>query len=37
MQRASQWKQVAQALKAVGLLSKPLPASKYFTNAYLKG
>lgn len=36
-QRASQWTQVAQALKAVGLLSKPLPASRYFTNAYLKG
>jgi NitT/TauT family transport system substrate-binding protein len=36
-QRASQWKQVAQALKSVGLLSKPLPPSKYFTNAYLKG
>jgi NitT/TauT family transport system substrate-binding protein len=37
MQRASQWKQVAHALKAVGLLSKPLPPSKYFTNAYLRG
>lgn len=36
-QRAAQWTQVAQALKAVGLLSKPLPASRYFTNAYLKG
>lgn len=36
-QRASQWTQVAQALKAVGLLSKPLPSSRYFTNAYLKG
>ena len=36
-QRASEWTQVAHALKAVGLLSKPLPASSYFTNAYLKG
>jgi ABC-type nitrate/sulfonate/bicarbonate transport system substrate-binding protein len=36
-QRASQWKQVARALKSVGLLSKPLAPSKYFTNAYLKG
>jgi ABC-type nitrate/sulfonate/bicarbonate transport system substrate-binding protein len=36
-QRASEWKQVAHALHAVGLLSKPLPASTYFTNAYLKG
>lgn len=34
-QRASEWKQVAHALHSVGLLSKPLPASKYFTNAYL--
>ena len=37
VQRASQWTQVAQALKSVGLLSKPLPASSYFTNAYLQG
>jgi ABC-type nitrate/sulfonate/bicarbonate transport system substrate-binding protein len=37
MQRALEWKQVAQALKSVGLLSKPLPPSTYFTNAYLKG
>lgn len=36
-QRASQWTQVVHALKSVGLLSKPLPASSYFTNAYLKG
>jgi ABC-type nitrate/sulfonate/bicarbonate transport system substrate-binding protein len=36
-QRAKEWKQVAHALHSVGLLSKPLPASKYFTNAYLKG
>jgi NitT/TauT family transport system substrate-binding protein len=36
-QRASQWNQVTRALKSVGLLSKPLPASTYFTNAYLKG
>jgi ABC-type nitrate/sulfonate/bicarbonate transport system substrate-binding protein len=35
-QRASEWKQVAQALHAVGLLSKPLPPSSYFTNAYFK-
>lgn len=35
-QRASEWTQVAQALHSVGLLSKPLPASSYFTNAYLK-
>ncbi len=35
VQRASQWTQVAQALKSVGLLPKPLPASAYFTNAYL--
>ncbi|HUJ56593.1 MAG TPA: ABC transporter substrate-binding protein [Gaiellaceae bacterium] len=33
-QRASEWTQVAQALHSVGLLSKPLPASSYFTNAY---
>jgi NitT/TauT family transport system substrate-binding protein len=37
MQRAKEWKQVARALHSVGLLSKPLPASKYFTNVYLKG
>jgi ABC-type nitrate/sulfonate/bicarbonate transport system substrate-binding protein len=36
-QRASEWNQVTRALKSVGLLSKPLPASSYFTNAYLKG
>jgi ABC-type nitrate/sulfonate/bicarbonate transport system substrate-binding protein len=36
-QRASQWKQVVKALKSVKLLSKPLPPSSYFTNAYLKG
>ena len=36
-QRASEWKQVAHALKSVGLLSKPLSPSRYFTNAYLKG
>lgn len=36
-QRASEWKQVAQALKSVGLLSKPLAPSSYFTNKYLKG
>jgi NitT/TauT family transport system substrate-binding protein len=36
-QRAKEWKQVAHALHSVGLLSKPLPASKYFTNAYQKG
>ena len=36
-QRASQWKQVVHALKSVKLLSKPLPPSSYFTNAYLKG
>jgi ABC-type nitrate/sulfonate/bicarbonate transport system substrate-binding protein len=36
-QRALQWKQVARALKSVGLLSKPLPPSRYFTNAYLTG
>jgi len=36
-QRAQEWTQVARALHSVGLLSKPLPASKYFTNAYLKG
>lgn len=35
-QRAAQWRQVAHALKSVGLLSKPLPPSSYFTNAYLK-
>ncbi len=35
VQRASQWTAVAQALKSVKLLSKPLPASRYFTNAYL--
>ena len=34
-QRASEWTEVAHALNSVGLLSKPLPASKYFTNAYL--
>ncbi len=36
-QRASEWTQVAHALKSVGLLPKPLPASSYFTNAYLGG
>ncbi|HLY86514.1 MAG TPA: ABC transporter substrate-binding protein [Gaiellaceae bacterium] len=36
-QRASQWKQVVHALKAVGVLSKSFAPSKYFTNAYLKG
>jgi ABC-type nitrate/sulfonate/bicarbonate transport system substrate-binding protein len=36
-QRASEWTQVANALKSVGLLSKPLPASSYFTNQYLAG
>jgi ABC-type nitrate/sulfonate/bicarbonate transport system substrate-binding protein len=36
-QRASQWTQVVHALKSVGLLTKAYPASKYFTNAYLKG
>lgn len=36
-QRASEWTQVASALKSVGLLSKPLPASSYFTNQYLAG
>jgi ABC-type nitrate/sulfonate/bicarbonate transport system substrate-binding protein len=35
VQRASEWTAVARALKSVGLLSKPLPASTYFTNAYL--
>jgi ABC-type nitrate/sulfonate/bicarbonate transport system substrate-binding protein len=35
-QRKSQWTQVAHALKSVGLLPKPLAASKYFTNKYLK-
>jgi ABC-type nitrate/sulfonate/bicarbonate transport system substrate-binding protein len=35
VQRASEWTAVAQALKSVKLLSKPLPASRYFTNAYL--
>lgn len=34
VQRASEWTQVAHALKSVGLLPKPLAASKYFTNAY---
>lgn len=36
-QRAAQWKQVVKALKSVKLLSKALPPSSYFTNAYLKG
>jgi len=36
-QRAAEWTQVAHALHSVGLLSKPLPASSYFTNAYLNG
>ena len=36
-QRASEWTQVTHALKSVGLLTKPLPASSYFTNAYFKG
>ena len=36
-QRASQWTQVAHALKSVGLLPKPLPASRYYTNRYLAG
>jgi NitT/TauT family transport system substrate-binding protein len=35
VQRASEWTAVAHALKSVNLLSKPLPASSYFTNAYL--
>jgi ABC-type nitrate/sulfonate/bicarbonate transport system substrate-binding protein len=35
VQRASEWTAVAHALKSVKLLSKPLPASSYFTNAYL--
>jgi ABC-type nitrate/sulfonate/bicarbonate transport system substrate-binding protein len=35
VQRASEWDAVARALKSVNLLSKPLPASSYFTNAYL--
>ncbi len=34
-QRASQWTEVARALRAVKLLGKVLPASSYFTNAYL--
>ncbi len=33
-QRAAEWTEVAGALKAVKLLSKALPASSYFTNAY---
>jgi ABC-type nitrate/sulfonate/bicarbonate transport system substrate-binding protein len=36
-QRGSEWTQVANALKSVGLLSKPLPASTYYTNKYLEG
>jgi ABC-type nitrate/sulfonate/bicarbonate transport system substrate-binding protein len=36
VQRASEWREVAHALKSVGLLSKPLPPSRYFTNAYLR-
>lgn len=36
-QRAQEWRQVAHALHSVGLLSKPLAPSSYFTNAYLKG
>jgi len=35
VQRASEWSAVARALKSVNLLSKPLPPSSYFTNAYL--
>jgi len=37
VQRKAEWTQVAQALKSVKLLSKPLPASSYFTNAYVGG
>jgi len=37
VQRASEWTQVAKALKSVGLLSKALPASAYYTNAYFGG
>ncbi len=34
VQRKSEWTAVVQALKSVKLLSKPLPASRYYTNAY---
>ena len=37
VQRASEWTQVADALKSVGLLTKVLPAKSYFTNAYFRG